>query len=126
MSDIRELCEIVKKALALPADEWPKVKKSDAGSTDQTILVSLLTAIARSYCQEHDLSYNVTATNRSIRQLLKYRIKGNSSERQAPYLLSGWRRDTVGRLLDDVLAGKKTMRVDMHKGKPSLRIENGA
>ena len=125
MADIRALCGIVQKALALPADQWPKVKKSDAGSTDQTILVSLLTAIARSYCQEHDLSYNVTATNRSIRELLKYRVKGNSSDRQAPYLLTGWRRDSVGRLLDDVLAGRKTMRVDTQRGKPILRIENG-
>lgn len=109
---IHTLGKVVEHAMGLPAEIQQPTSASDFESPQETILIALATAVIRSYCLEHDLAYGLVATKKSIRDLIRLRIAGRSSKDEEIELLEGWRAQTVGALLDELLAGKQTVRVE--------------
>jgi hypothetical protein len=71
---------------------------------------------------EHDLAYGLVATQRSIRELIRHRTVGRPADAQDVELLNGWRGRTVGVTLDDVLAGRRTVRVEPLDGELAVRV----
>jgi len=113
--NIRKLCAVVEEALALPKEQLPQPAFRDKQLVEEDVLIPLLTAVLKSYCQENRLAYSLVATKKSIRELIVHHLDGSPDlleEKQTPALLSGWREETVGRIASDVLSGKRSIRVD--------------
>lgn len=109
---IHTLGKVVEHAMTLPAEIQQAAASSDFESPEETILIALATAVIRSYCLEHDLAYGLVATKKSIRDLIRLRVAGSSRNTDPIELLEGWRARTVGLLVDELLAGKRTVRVE--------------
>jgi ribonuclease D len=121
-ADVRRLCTVVRKALELPRDKWPVPQRREVETQREAVLVALATAVVRTYCMEHDLAYGLVATQRSIRELIRHRTAGRPADAQDVELLNGWRGGTVGVTLDDVLAGRRTVRVEPLDGELAVRV----
>jgi len=118
--NLRMLAQVVEEASSLPPEHWPETTPRDAEPPREEALIGLATAVLRSYCLDHDLAYGLVATKRMIRDLIRERIAGRPEGAKPLELLTGWREETVGALLDDILAGKR--RIALTKSGRALTI----
>ncbi len=121
-SDVRQLAQVVQRAMDLPPEDWPSPKPRDVETPREAVLAALATAVVRTYCMEHDLAYSLVATQRTIRELVRHRTAGKPAEEENVELLRGWRGRTVGRMLDEVLAGRRTVRVEAVEGGLAVHV----
>ncbi len=121
--DVRSLCETVARAMLSPRDLWPKLERPPLETPEDAALIALLTAILRGYCDQQEIAYGLVATKDSIRQLVQHDHSASSPE-TALTLLSGWRGRTIGRMLQEVLSGKRGIHVDHRDGRRRVRVEN--
>lgn len=147
--DVLALAQIVKEALARPVERSADAEHRDVEPPGEAALIALMTAVLRSYCIEQNLAYGLVATKRSIQELIRHRIlhqspvpartdnaivdssavrparrraKGTDASNPVE-LLSGWRGQAVGVMLDEILAGKRAIRVELHNGDACVRME---
>lgn len=122
--DMGELAKVVSAALRIPEEDWPKPRKMNVHETpEEQVMTTLVTAVLRSYCERNDVAYSLAATKRSIQALVRRESRGrDNTPSNGADLLSGWRADTVGQLADDILAGRRSMRVTQVKGKPVIKF----
>jgi len=117
---IRALCAVIAGARQIPADEWPTPPPRETESPSEKALVELAGAVIRDYCVAQELAYSLVASKRSIRALVRHRTglcRPGSAEVE---LLHGWRGQTVGPLVSDVLAGHTAVRVKRADGRFQL------
>ena len=109
---VHALVKIVQQVMILPAEPQKTHAPPDFESPQETMLIALATAVIRSYCIEDQLAYGLVATKKSIRDLIRYKISGNTKKTEEIELLCGWRAQTVGALLDDLMSGRRAVRVE--------------
>jgi len=124
MSDrnVHALTAEVLRAKALPAENIPLVKSHDFEDPRESVLIALATAVVRGYCLDCDLAYGLVASKKSLRDLIRHRTANEPTEPAEVELLNGWRAETVGALLDDVLAGRRTLHVETIAGEAHVRV----
>jgi len=116
---VRRLAEAVKRGVAAAPETWPKSPPSSPTDTaEESALISLATALVRTYCHEHDIAYQLAATKQEIRALVHSFTQGTPAENSR--LCGGWRGETVGRLLMTFFAGEQ--RVAIRRDGDSVRI----
>ena len=120
--DIRSLCDVMQQAAAIPSEHWPTRKDRQPEAPRETALIALATAVIRSYCLDQSLAYSLCATKKSITDLVRYRLRGAPPELEVPDLLQGWRGETVGALLDEVIAGRSAVGVVCDNGRATLSV----
>ncbi len=127
MSDknIHALAGVVREALtasAGPGEDEGSARAHDVEAPQETVLITLATAVVRGYCLDNDLAYGLTATKNSIRDLIRHRTLGRPADPASVELLSGWRGHTVGAMLDEVLAGRRSIHVEQVNGELGVRL----
>ena len=120
--NIHTLCRLVKRALAIPSDKWPAPRPREHETPQEASLVALATAVIRGYCLENGLAYGLVATQKSIKDLIRYQAKQPRGSRKGIELLDGWRGKAVGAMLDDVLAGRRSVQVKRVNGEPIVHV----
>jgi ribonuclease D len=113
--DIHDLCRVVREALDSPKEKWPVPRRQDTETPHESVLIALSTAVVRAYCLEEDIAYGLAASKKSIMEMVRYCVNG-SSTRENVELLRGWRRQTVGAILEGVLRGQRVIQVDGKSG----------
>ncbi len=121
-TDIRKMAKVVSEALTTSPEKCPDAKPRDIVTAQEAVLTALSTAVVRSYCSEHKLAYGLVATQKSIRELIRHRTISEPADDGAVELLNGWRGKSVGLLLDDVLAGRRTVRVEPSNGTLAVHV----
>jgi len=121
-TDVRSLAEVVKRARSAPTETWPQQPPRESETPQEAVLMSLITAVIRSYCLEHDLAYSIVATQRSIRELVRHRMARSIEPTANIDLLQGWRGRSVGIMLDEVLTGQRQVRVEPVDGSLGLHV----
>lgn len=119
---VQALGKVVQQAMTLPVEEDLTKKPSELETPQETVLITLATAVIRSYCLEKKLAYGLVATKKSIGDLIRHRSAGHLNRIEDVELLNGWRAKTVGALLDDLLAGKRTVRVEPVNGELLVHV----
>ncbi len=115
--DVHALAKAAHEAAEIPADQWPKTLPREMESAGETILIALLTAVLRSYSLKQELAYGLLATKKGMTELIRYLRGGRKLDRQEVELLRGWRGKAVGKMLNDVLSGKSSLRVADNNGE---------
>ena len=119
---IERLVAAVEAALQLPEDQWPVLPKTDEDSPELDALADLASAVLRDYCNRSGVAMSLLANKQDVRTYVRARTRGGADgERGA--LASGWRGEAVGGMLDDVLAGRRAIRVESDGGERRLRID---
>jgi len=109
---VQQIAACIERALALPDEEYPRVDRRER-EPKNSVLGQFLFAALASICRGAQLAPNLVGTPGDIRELMAHRTAGEPSRRRKPPRLArGWRAEVVGRLFDDLLAGKTAIRVE--------------
>lgn len=107
---VRQLADAVQRAKALPHHDRPVLPAPDDDRPEESVLCSLLSAVIRDYCINNGVAYGLTASSQHIRDYVRHCLRGGSED-SSP-LAAGWRHEAVGGLLDELLSGKRGVRVE--------------
>ena len=102
------LAECVERALKLPEDELPQTIRRETPA-QLNMLGQFLSAALTSICRTEEIAPSIVGTANDVRDLIAYRMGYGSGE--VPSLAKGWRAEIVGQLIDDLLAGKVSIRI---------------
>jgi ribonuclease D len=106
-----ELSAAVARGLALPDEECPQPPQREA-PTQLTVLGQFLSTALATICRSAELAPSIVGTTSDVRDLVAYRLGlGDSAAEGPPLLGRGWRAEVVGRRIDDLLAGRLSLRV---------------
>ncbi len=118
-----QLAEAVQRALDLDDDECPSPLHRES-TAHLTVLGQFLSSALSSICHSADLAPSLVGTASDVRDLVAYRLGMDSNGSGEPPLLGrGWRAEVVGRLIDDLLAGKLAIRIGDPRADEPLVFE---
>jgi hypothetical protein len=121
---LSEIAAAVQCGLDLPeADCPPRAAREQA--PELSVLGQFLFAAMGSICREAELAPNLVGTPGDLREWIVYRMgRGRGKSGDPPQLARGWRAEFVGRLFEELLAGKLAIRVANPKSDHPLAFEN--
>jgi ribonuclease D len=105
------LAQCVEKALALPERRHPAPLRRRQ-HPQLNVLAQFLTTALGGVCRRAQIAPAIVGTSEDVRELIAYRLQiSPSADDGPPALTRGWRAEVVGHVLDDLLAGKLSMRI---------------
>ncbi len=119
---VDELSAAVREALELPEEELPQPRRRER-TQNYSVLGQFLFSALGSLCREAALAPALVGTPNDIRDLIAYNSKDPHPTDHVPRLARGWRVEFVGRLFDDLLAGKVAVRIGDANCESPLRFE---
>lgn len=117
-----QLTQAVKRALDQPSESWPKVTRTPEQSPREAALTKLLSAVLQDFCERERIASQLMGTNRDIKSLVR-RLSNENGHLSGGALGRGWRREAVGQILDDVISGKRAIRVAPGNDGPAIVVE---
>ena len=119
-----ELATAIQRGLDVPEAECPQ-RPAREQTPELSVLGQFLFAALGSICREAQLAPNLVGTPNDIREWIVYRTgRSRAKSGIVPQLVRGWRAGFVGRLFDDLLAGKLSIRVAEPKSDHPLAFES--
>ncbi len=115
-----EIALCIQRGIDVPETECPPRIPRDQ-MPQLSVLGQFLFAALGSICRQVHLAPNLVATPNDIRELIVYR--SGAGKLAAPPLARGWRAEVVGRLFDDLLAGKLSVRITDPKSDHPLTFD---
>ncbi len=109
--NVRELVECVRRGIENPPQ---RSVRSSAGEPPPqlNLLGQFLTPALTTICRRAEVAASMVGTASDVRDLVVHHFGfGGGDPDEGPVLLQGWRAELVGNLLDDLLAGKKSIRI---------------
>jgi len=121
----KAILEAVRRGLDRPEAEVPDWGKTAPHVKDARVemIAALLDAVLRGVADKMNLSSRLLANRRDLEALARYRLAGEEDVPDLP-VLSGWRRDSVGERLLQVLHGELAVAIDDHESLgPQLQLK---
>ncbi|TWT48496.1 ribonuclease D [Botrimarina hoheduenensis] len=75
------------------------------------LLGQVIAPAITSLCNRAEIAASLACTATDIRELISYRLGFSGEGEDPPALASGWRAELIGNLIDDLLAGKRAIRI---------------
>jgi ribonuclease D len=109
LRQIPKMAACMQRALTLSDEECPPQARHEP-SPQLSVLGQFLFSALGSLCRQAQLAPSLVGTPNDIRELIGYRT-GHGEPGTPPRLARGWRAGIVGQLFDDLLAGRKSVRI---------------
>lgn len=116
------ICQAIEQALSVPEEECPGVARREP-SSQLTMLGQFLSSALSSICRAAEVAPSLVGTANDVRDLVAYQLGEYDDERELPILAQGWRAEVVGQLLDDLIAGKVSIRIRDPRAEQPLAFE---
>lgn len=113
-----DLADCVRRGLQSPEKRIPKDRCGRAPS-QLNLLGQFLTPALNTICQRATVAASMVGTASDVRALISYRL-GFDKSADVPSLTRGWRAELVGNLIDDLIAGKKSIHINNPRDKDPL------
>jgi ribonuclease D len=109
---IDEIAECVRRGLSADLGEIER-RGPDAMPPQLNVLGQFLSPALSSICRSANVATSLVGTASDVRDLIAYRLGfGNQdAEESLPILARGWRAELVGHLIEELLVGKKSIRI---------------
>ncbi len=107
---IPQLAAAVKRGLELPEDQLPAPQQREVPAQLNVLGQFLSTALA-GICRAAELAPSMVGTASDVRDLVAFRLGLTNGAEGPPLLGRGWRAEIVGRMIDDLLAGRVAVRI---------------
>ncbi len=121
---IADLAACIQRGLDLSEDECPKRLHRDM-PPQLNLLGQFLSPALSSICRGAQVATSIVGTASDVRDLIAYRMGfGNSDSSEPPALAVGWRAELVGNLIDELLDGKRSIRIHDPKSSHPLKFES--
>ncbi len=125
-SDLRHIlpaiADAIDRGLALPDDELPGGEKHRAPPAQVNVLGQFLATAIGGLCRQEEIAPALLGTASDMRELLAYKLAGGT-DGPPPALTQGWRAEVVGDLIDDLLAGRASLRISDLKSRDPLVVD---
>ncbi len=130
-SDLRHILKglsaAIERGLSLPDDECPGGEKHRAPPPQLTMLGQFMATAVAGVCRQMHLAPALVGTSSDMRDLLAYKLGYfDAEEDRRPLLATGWRAEVVGDLVDDLLAGRASLRIGDIRSHDPLVIDRHA
>lgn len=120
---IPDMAAAIGRALHLSDKECPPVVRTDTNS-HLTLLGTFLSAALGSLCRSAEIAASLVGTPNDVRELVNYRLNGVlDPDGLVPCLARGWRSDVVGHHIEELLAGRSSIRIVDAQSDHPLAIE---
>lgn len=122
-SRLRDMAAAIQRGLDVPEAECPPRTPREQ-VPELSVLGQFLFAALGSICRDAQLAPNLVGTPNDIREWVGYRTgQRRGKPGTIPQLARGWRAEFVGRLFDDLIAGKLSVRLGDPKSDHPLVFE---
>jgi ribonuclease D len=109
---IDQLAACIRKGLEAPLDELER-EPHESMPSQLNLLGQFLSPALTSICRSANVATSLAGTASDVRDLIAYRLNfGGATADRPPLLAQSWRAELVGYLIEDLLAGKKSIRID--------------
>jgi ribonuclease D len=121
---VPQLSAAIERGLNAADDDCPAPGKRDV-SAQLSVLGQFLSTALGSICRAADLAPSLVGTASDVRELVAYRLglAQDNGAGEPPLLARGWRAQVVGRLIEDMLAGRMAIRVADPRASEPLAFE---
>jgi ribonuclease D len=121
---VDELVACVQRGEATPLEPTGRGAQRDPPS-QLNLLGQFLTPALTTICRRAEVAASMVGTATDVRDLIAHRFGfGGGGGDDTPLLLRGWRAELVGNLLDDLLAGRKSIRIRNAKHEDPLSFDD--
>ena len=118
-ADVNGILAAVDRARQQSPDEWPEEAERDRDPHAVALVASLLNVVLADWCGRQELTTPLVATSADVRKLVRAAAAGEPPPSDCG-LTVGWRRDHVLPVLQEVLAGRRALRVKSLEGEAPL------
>jgi ribonuclease D len=108
--DTQAILEVVARARALPAEQWPRQAEREQDAPQVPLLVGVASAVLGHLSARMHLAPNLVAAGQDVRLLVRSRVAGEPLPAES-LLCRGWRSAHVLPELLAVLQGRRSVRV---------------
>lgn len=116
---MNSISDRIDKALALKDEDCPKPTARSA-RPQLSVLGQFMSTALGSICRSVNVAPSLVGTVDDVRDLIAYRLgMANDLNGSPPLLATGWRAEVVGQVIDELLAGKLSVRItNPHSEEP--------
>jgi ribonuclease D len=105
-----EILGVIHDGLATPADALPEPLERHDDGPGLAMVVSLLSATLSQSCVQGKVAVGLVGGSSDLKDLVRWHLDGQLPER-TPELIQGWRGEVCGKVLLDVLQGRRALRI---------------
>ncbi len=106
------LADAIRQGLELPDEACPQPLSRTVNRQQFNLLGQFLATALASVCRAQQVAPSLVGTVEDVRDLIAYHLASPGSLSQPPPALAyGWRAEVVGRVIENLVEGKITVRV---------------
>jgi ribonuclease D len=119
-----ELAACVRRGLENPVERESSGGRKPA-PPQLSLLAQFLAPALASVCRHAEVAASMVGTASDVRELVAYRLGYQREEEDClPTLATGWRQELVGKLIEELLDGKKSIRITNAKHADPLAFDD--
>jgi len=118
-----QLSACIGRALELPENRCPVPGPRRERAEQYAVLGQFLFSALGNVCRKAQLAPGLAGSPGDVREWLAWRLGGQPDEDRPPRLARGWRREFIGRLFEDLVAGRTALRVCEPNAESPLDLE---
>lgn len=118
---LARIAERIQQAAESPEESWPEMP-GDEDSAEEDVLITLVSAVLRDFCQANSIAYGLLANKQDLRTLVRGYTRP-AEKKIKPAILTGWRLKAAGDLIDGLLSGKAAIRIEATGKGHRLRVK---
>ena len=118
------LAAAIRRGLELPDEACPPPLSRTVNRLQFNLLGQFLATALASVCRGQQVAPSLVGTVEDVRDLIAYHLASPGSVSQPPPALArGWRSEVVGRVIEDLIEGRITIRVGDPASEQPLILE---
>ncbi len=122
--NIQQIVACIRRGLSTPLDDFER-GTVQAMPSQLNLLGQFLSPALTSICRSANIATSLVGTATDVRDLIAYRLDfGNAQREEPPILAGGWRAELVGHLIEQLLCGKKSIRIEDPLSEHPLAFES--
>ncbi|MEM7316626.1 MAG: ribonuclease D, partial [Planctomycetota bacterium] len=90
------------------------------------LLGQFLGTALTSICRKNEIAVSLVGTVQDVRDLIAYRLDFGVPADEVPSLATGWRAEIVGNIIEKLLAGELSLRIEDPKAAAPLVFESAS
>ena len=119
---VHELVACVQRGEANPLEPTGRSAQRDP-PPQLNLLGQFLTPALTTICRRAEVAASMVGTASDVRDLIAHHFGFSGAGQETPLLLRGWRAELVGNLLDELLTGRRSIRIRNAKSDDPLAFD---
>jgi ribonuclease D len=108
---LQELAACIRRGMESSLDQLERESRESMPS-QLNVLGQFLSPALASICRSANVATSLAGTATDVRDLIAYRLGFAAAGDDPPILASGWRAELVGHLIEELISGRKSIRIE--------------